>query len=290
MPTPPPIPPRPELIALLDAVKDNPDEDTPRLVLADWLDEYGDRFDTERATFIRTQIAKPRANLVGTGEERKEFLTRWLGPLVEVAGTRDKRITFSRGLPSLRIHGWRFVKPDVPPLLAGEPFAFVERVIVTGAKGTEMPKIADMPEVRHVSGLGAYTCTFNARNAEKFFASPNLAGLRTLDFNNTAVAVAGADALAANPALARLRAVSIMHSKLVDGVAVALANSRHLANVRYLNLAGNNIGDAGAEALANSRHLADLRELNLYDNPRLTAKGERLLRAKFGKRLRMSGY
>jgi uncharacterized protein (TIGR02996 family) len=38
---------------LLDAVLDFPDEDTPRLAYADWLDEHGD---PERAEFIRVQI------------------------------------------------------------------------------------------------------------------------------------------------------------------------------------------------------------------------------------------
>jgi uncharacterized protein (TIGR02996 family) len=36
-----PAPPRPERVALLNAVTDDPDDDTPRLVPADWLDETG---------------------------------------------------------------------------------------------------------------------------------------------------------------------------------------------------------------------------------------------------------
>ncbi len=39
--------------ALLKAVCDNPDDDTPRLVFADWLQEHGEE---ERAEFIRLQI------------------------------------------------------------------------------------------------------------------------------------------------------------------------------------------------------------------------------------------
>jgi len=40
--------------ALLAAIRDNPDEDTPRLVYADWLDENDQ---PARAEFIRKQIA-----------------------------------------------------------------------------------------------------------------------------------------------------------------------------------------------------------------------------------------
>jgi uncharacterized protein (TIGR02996 family) len=41
--------------ALMAAIIANPDEDTPRLALADWLDEHGDKHDRARAEFIRLQ-------------------------------------------------------------------------------------------------------------------------------------------------------------------------------------------------------------------------------------------
>jgi uncharacterized protein (TIGR02996 family) len=43
--------------ALLTAIREYPDDDTPRLVYADWLDEHGD---ADRAEFIRTQCALSR--------------------------------------------------------------------------------------------------------------------------------------------------------------------------------------------------------------------------------------
>src|SRR5262249_51568994 len=46
--------------ALLRAVCDNPDEDTPRLVYADWLDEQGGESRTARAEFIRLQVEQYR--------------------------------------------------------------------------------------------------------------------------------------------------------------------------------------------------------------------------------------
>lgn len=39
--------------SLLDAVHDSPDDDAPRLVYADWLEEYGDVEDAAQAEFIR---------------------------------------------------------------------------------------------------------------------------------------------------------------------------------------------------------------------------------------------
>lgn len=58
--------------AFLDAIRDAPDDDTPRLVFADWLEEHGQ---PERAEFIRVQceLARIRADAAvaassGTGE------------------------------------------------------------------------------------------------------------------------------------------------------------------------------------------------------------------------------
>src|SRR5437016_4702342 len=56
-----PAPPRAELVALLSACKDQPDEDAPRLVLADWLEEYGE---AERAELVRVQCRLARDEAV----------------------------------------------------------------------------------------------------------------------------------------------------------------------------------------------------------------------------------
>ena len=46
--------------ALMRAVCDNPDDDTPRLIFADWLDENGDETDRVWAQFIRLQCQLAR--------------------------------------------------------------------------------------------------------------------------------------------------------------------------------------------------------------------------------------
>ncbi|MBP3956088.1 TIGR02996 domain-containing protein [Gemmata sp. G18] len=46
--------------AFLGAIREYPDEDTPRLAFADWLDEQGDSTKSERAAFIRAQVELAR--------------------------------------------------------------------------------------------------------------------------------------------------------------------------------------------------------------------------------------
>ncbi len=49
-----------EVAAFLEAIVNNPDDDTARLVFADWLDEQGSADDAARAEFIRVQCELAR--------------------------------------------------------------------------------------------------------------------------------------------------------------------------------------------------------------------------------------
>lgn len=288
---------RPELIALLDAVKDHPDDDTPRLVLADWLDEQGNELDAERAAFIRTEVAaalekergaRPPVRSPAFSDEYgkpDDRLRRWLGPAADLA----QRSGFERGLPSICVHGLRLLRTDVPDLLACEGFAFVQSVVLFEAGGSRIEAMAARPEFRFVPGINAAPMyPFGVHFAEKFFRSPNLTGLRHIVFRGINPGAAGTQVLVDNPALSRLRKLSLHHNKLVDKAVAALAGSKHLANLTYLNLSDNNIGDKGAEVLAASKTLVNLLELDLTLNARLTDVGKAVLRAKFGARVKLS--
>src|SRR5579859_4433991 len=86
--------------ALLRSVIDQPAEDAPRLVYADWLDEHGQ---SGRAEFIRTQIALARgpdpAKLADLRRRERELLVaheaEWTAPLHGVV----RRARFVRGFP-----------------------------------------------------------------------------------------------------------------------------------------------------------------------------------------------
>src|SRR5690242_1443256 len=76
----------PDEEAFLRAICENPDDDLPRLVYADWLDERGD----PRGEFIRVQIGLWRGaggapGTAGGAERERELLFRhrsaWLGRL-----------------------------------------------------------------------------------------------------------------------------------------------------------------------------------------------------------------
>src|SRR5438045_3614039 len=99
-------PPRPEVLAFLQDIKENPDDDTPRLILADWLEEHGD----PRGTFLRIQceLAKSegdRDRQHQLGLRLRQIMDRhereWVAPLGTLARSRDYR----RGLLRLVVGG-----------------------------------------------------------------------------------------------------------------------------------------------------------------------------------------
>ncbi|MGL4555777.1 MAG: TIGR02996 domain-containing protein, partial [Gemmataceae bacterium] len=55
----------------LDDIRADPDDDGPRLIYADWLDEAGDE---ARAEFIRLQIARARGAAGPEATAREEAL------------------------------------------------------------------------------------------------------------------------------------------------------------------------------------------------------------------------
>ncbi|MBY0457751.1 MAG: TIGR02996 domain-containing protein, partial [Gemmataceae bacterium] len=265
-----------------------PDDDTPRLVLADWLDEQDDPLDAARAAFIRKDIARARGEKAllpaAELEAAKTLLVRWLGPMVKTAD----HYGFQRGLPAIKVPAAWFLRGETPGWLASESFAFVQHVITTDASGRQLEDMVRIPEFRHVPGLSVQQAsTLGSSALAQFFESPNLSGLRRIELTGANIGVAGAQALADNPASGRLRRFTLSRNKLVDRAVVALAAARHLTNLDVLNLSCNEVGDAGADALAASSALPTLRELDLTKNPRLTARGKQALRDALGDRVKL---
>ena len=60
--------------AFLQSIRETPDDDAPRLIYADWLEEHGDARAAARAEFIRLQCQ--RARLPAYDPRRQDLLDR----------------------------------------------------------------------------------------------------------------------------------------------------------------------------------------------------------------------
>ncbi len=121
--------------AFLEAIKDDSENDSPRLIFADWLEDHGE---SERAQFIRLQCRA--ASLDADDAERaglaaatldlwRRFRSVWLGPLEPMEA--DRGGPTSRGLLNLRTNPQRM--SSLPEeVFASEAFRWVEELIVGG--------------------------------------------------------------------------------------------------------------------------------------------------------------
>ncbi|MCE9562652.1 MAG: TIGR02996 domain-containing protein [Planctomycetes bacterium] len=265
--------------ALMAAIIANPDEDTPRLVFADWLQEHGDEHDQARAEFIRLQIAMMRAP-VGAPDWpcqsaeatrlNQQHRSHWLAPLTAVPGTRLDSIVFNRGL----VMYWNpreFTDSEFGLMRLADAFAHVgvEHIIVYNAttetvlraassvlrwvarftwyggdiNGAGLNELATSPDVQHLSELTLY--------------SPNLTDSDLLTFANTAM-------------LPQLRGFGLVMANgspyTATGVLAILASDR-FPRLNKLNLVGSQPANFGFESLFAARELNRLLYLWLGNIP-----------------------
>jgi uncharacterized protein (TIGR02996 family) len=227
--------------AFLEAIREQPDDDGPRLVYADWLDDHGQ---PDRAEFIRVQCERargaegPRAEVLI--QRARELLEarweEWVGPLREAV--RSTKAHFAEAWLTGGFHPdglSRFRRGFVDTLTLGAE-DFLAR---TGALTRLVP-------LRHLGLRGAGRC------ASALAEASYLLGVETLSF------------------------VDYFDSPLTAGGARALAASPHLGQLRTLYLYRNDIGDAGLEALVVAPWLDGLQALDVTDAG-LTAVGVRAL-------------
>lgn len=100
-------PARPELIALLRAVKERPSDPTPWLILTDWLEEHGDPADVARAEYCRLCFdrlgKKTYASDWEKGERRRDLYRQWHSVWLRCFEGSANSIKIQKGLLRLTI-------------------------------------------------------------------------------------------------------------------------------------------------------------------------------------------
>jgi uncharacterized protein (TIGR02996 family) len=278
--------------AFLQAIIADPDDDLPRLVYADWLEENGD---PDRAEFIRLQIERarrPRHDPArwrpGERERALEEAHRkeWLEQLPPM---RYITVAFERGFP-----GWVYceVEAFVDWDEAAWQAAPVTAVSLEGSyrragvyRDPEeweglLRRLVAMRELARLRGLAFSESDFRAQEVARLLASPHLRGLRSLTVNYHGID--HGDEIAR--VVARLRAPRYLSSLYLMGERIGMEGLRALLawpllkHVRVLGLGQNDFGDEGVELLAASRRLRGLEYLDLLQSE-ITDRGARALAA-----------
>lgn len=268
--------------ALIRAVLDNPEDDTPRLVFADWLDEFGTKHERARAAFIRLQIEAERISLADGERERSEPFRRAQELLAEHGKRWRKQVRtydgdYSRGFLCIERSPHEFAK-DVRPLLALEP---AEVGLKLDAMATlrgpdrsvewfaEFAQNEDLRAVRELVSTDVRVQLDGPRFAA-LLSSPHLANVKLIDIRDTRGKVLGPEcvrAIAESPSPFRLTGLSlegtlsdVRESETLDAPEVLdavrlLATSPRFAALESLSLNYNGIGEKGLKRLCASKTL-----------------------------------
>jgi uncharacterized protein (TIGR02996 family) len=218
------------IATFLAAIAARPDDDLPRLIFADWLDEHGD---TNRAEFIRLQCAAARGDYGAGGHAARleaSHRREWLADFPEVYHAE-----FRRG--------------------------FAEHLVLSATTF-----IASGADLRRRTPLRSVALVGAARVLERLLNSSLLNGLSGLHLSNAFLDDEGVQRLADAPCLRELRTLRLARAGIGDAGTTAMARSRFLTRLRSLDLSRNGIGDIGAWELAESGTLRGLEHLEIGEN------------------------
>jgi uncharacterized protein (TIGR02996 family) len=289
--------------AFLADILDHPEDDTPRLVYADWLDEHGGPAGARRAEFIRVQCALARLDEYDPAraplEKRESALLNkgrkeWAKDLPAWV-LKDERYQFRRGfvwhvestagrfmqsadklgrITPLESAFLRGVKPHLKALSRSPSLARLRRLQVMG-EDLGAPLARALARSPHLTDLRELHLAFNrlrTAGVRALVGSPHLANLEVLGLEINVLGPGAVAALCDSPNLPRLRKLALDYNELGEAGARTLARWPGLGGLTLLGLNFTLIGDEGAAALARSGHLANLSFLAL-DACRIQAAG-----------------
>jgi uncharacterized protein (TIGR02996 family) len=250
----------------LEAILDNPDEDTPRLIYADWLDERGDPTSVARAEFIRIQctLAKerrtaPRRETLETREQQliEEYGGEWVRPIFRLLRSWD----FHRGFID-EVGLW----PDTflahtDQLFRRAPIQHLRLVprVWPHAVFISISALADIDQLQRLRSLDLSDNELESSDVRSLVVSEYLTGLTSLNLANNRIGVRGIRALAEAPLLAQLTHLDLQNNHFGAPAIRALAEAlgrlaRASEGLRLckLDLRGNQLGNEGRRLINGS--------------------------------------
>jgi uncharacterized protein (TIGR02996 family) len=215
--------------ALIRAVCSYPEDDTPRLVYADWLDEHGQ---TERAEYLRLAVGWAREVGLNPNPYAWEHLPR----LRELSHH-----------PALR----------PPPAWDGPGLGHPLPWLPTEVQFNSWSEFENHAAARFVLAHACWRVMFDDRRKRRWDPGyvrrlvTNSQMIRVLDLELRSIRVEaeGARAIADSPQVANLARLDLGLCQVDDAGAEALAGSPNLAGLVYLNLFHNPLSETSSRRL-----------------------------------------
>lgn len=253
----------PDEAAFLEGVCAEPENDAPRLIFADWLDERND----PRGEFIRVQVAiaqlstnDPQRDLLLDREAQllARFHVAWTEPLKKIAGWAEFRRGF---VETVNIDARTFLRraSDLFRLAPVRQIRFLD-------VGSSLDRVMSSPQLDHLTSITIYAQHIEERLTRALVESPHLAGLRSLNIGKNRVGDRGVETIAWSPRFRQLEILDVSDNSVGDAGARAIAGSSNLANLESLELRRNDLTRAGFGYICSSPTLSKLGHLGLSQN------------------------
>lgn len=257
-----------EARAFLGDIREQPDDDTPRLILADWLEERGFpwgtllRAQTQRARLRETD---PAWGPLAEQEEAwmEEHAEEVLAPFRELGW----RPYFRRGLIHVITRISALFDSRLDELAATDLWQWVETVRLLAGPDEPLDLVlSECSQLAYFPGLDLVSAGLHDEGVARLCLSPHLGRLMSLELGFNQVGPDGADALAFARSLTGLRTLRLDDNYLGPEGARALAVSGSLQSLLTLDLRWNGLGPEGARALVASAAFPRLTTLYLGNN------------------------
>jgi uncharacterized protein (TIGR02996 family) len=257
--------------ALLAAIRANPEEDTPRLMYADWLDEQGDESSQVRAEFIRHQCILAAlhdddsdSHPVYEFLRDRDFVTRPSADWTRIDDGIHRRLALAlRAEDLLARHGSSWAPPLPKALRAswdGFHRGFAHRLTLGngGTLGRSAERLrASAPAVTLVAPV------FPSQFVEQLADAGLLGWICGLEVRDDCAPALRA--LGHRPEAAGIRTLKVRYG-MADEIVSALVDSPHWTGLRELNLSDTVISSTAAGELFRAKHLRTLKRLHVLGN------------------------
>jgi uncharacterized protein (TIGR02996 family) len=245
----------------LREIGEHPEDDAPRLIYADWLEEHGD---APRAELIRVQVRL--AQLAPYDPAREELIQREQ----ELLGLHGRR--WYSALPRFVRHVEHEMRrgfvSDVQ-MTTGEflrrasrlfTLAPIDSVRLTRGRAW-MAGLAGCPALARLTTLQVPSCEWTTEDLNELLSSPYLTRLRSLELSDNWLGLEGARRLADWLGLGRLSYLGLASTGMRDDGVQALLESPHLGRLEGLDLSAVSLPRETGKLIARCARLAGLRRL-----------------------------
>jgi uncharacterized protein (TIGR02996 family) len=268
-----------------------PDDDGPRLVYADWLEEQGD----PRGEFIRLQCELAQSPVqpsrldplekdfvhdgpaelrIREAELLREHERLWFGAV----GERCSKWMFHRGFVAfVELPASSFVEHG-SRLFAEHPIRAATIMGITGLAD----RVARCSHLASLNGLSIGPNRMDRDDLEQLLQSEHFPRLKRLILIRNQLTYNHAMQLARSPRFDQLQELDLTGNEIRNTGAAAIVHAPTLANLQSLHFNSNSIRLLGARATAESPYLQQLKYLDLRNN-QIPRRGIDLVRARFGR-------